>query len=157
MKNSRAIFSAFGIFIIVILNGCAWTKVEPIAYDDRKTDGVRVYDPKPILIVTETTTTVTMLPNYNRGYAVRYGQFLSKNKVNLQVKEGLITQIESDADTTGLLSLFQALGSEAIKGIDKLAALGAEIESGIPGMEGIYEFEFDTDGNFTGLKKIHVK
>ena len=156
------------LVLVFALSACAWADVKPIGYQDRSSEGVRVYDPKPLLIVTPAkydkegkqisagSTTLTFIPDYTRGYAVTFGTFLAKNKASVQIKEGILTQFDSDQDTTGLLSLLQSLGSEALKNVDKLAALGEEISSAIPGLDGIYEFVFDENGTFIGLRKINV-
>jgi len=142
---------------ILFLSGCAYTTAKPVDFTDRDTKGFRVYEPRPLLVVTDKSTQVVFVPNFDRGYAVRFGAFLSKNDITLKTTEGALTEISSNIDTTAALTLFQTLGQTALQQVDKLKALGATVEGKIPSMEGVFDFEFDAAGRFTGLKKLTPK
>jgi hypothetical protein len=148
---------AFTVGILVVLSGCAYTTAKPVPFADRDTKGFRVYEPKPLLLVTDKTTQVVFVPNFDRGYAVRFGAFLSKNDITLKTTEGALTEVTSHIDTTAALTLLQTLGQTALQQVDKLKALGASVDGKIPGMEGVYDFEFDVAGRFTGLKRLMPK
>jgi hypothetical protein len=142
------------VIALLLCSGCAGTTSTPVAYGDRKTEGFRIYDPKPLLVVTNKTAQVVFVPNFNRGYAVRFYAYLSKNDVTLKTADGAMTELGSHLDTTAALTLFQTLAQEALKQVDKLKALGSAVDGTITGKEGLYEFEFDDNGRFVGFKKI---
>lgn len=147
-------------FLALSLSGCAWTKAVPVDYDDHskwfklRTEGFRVYEPKPLLIVTDANSKIVFVPNFNRGYAVQFGTFLAKNDIELNVDDGVLVKVVSKQDSTNFLKLIQALGEKALEQAGKLAALGDTVEGTIPGKVGVYEFLFDAQGNFTGIRKI---
>jgi hypothetical protein len=142
--------------ILLLCSGCAATTAVPIAPGDRTTKGFRIYDPKPMLLVTSKSTQVFFVPSYDRGYAVRFWAFLAKNDLTLKTADGAMTELGSHIDTTATLTLFQALGQEALKQVDKLKALGSNVDGTLTGKEGLYEFEFDANGKFVGLKRHHL-
>jgi hypothetical protein len=140
-----------------LTTACASTTAKPVQFNDRDTGGFRIYDPKPMLLVTDKTVQVFFVPNYDRGYAVRFWAFLSKNDLTMKTADGAMTELSSHIDTTAALTLFQTLGQEALKQVDKLKALGGSVEGTITGNQGVFEFVFDRDGRFTGLQKIELK
>lgn len=135
-------------------SACASTIAAPVSFADRETKGFRVYDPKPMLLVTNKNAQVFFVPNYSRGYSVRFWAFMSKNDLTLKTADGAMTELGSHIDTTATLTLFQTLAQEALKQVDKLKALGSNVEGTITGEEGLYEFLFDANGNFTGLGRV---
>lgn len=145
-------------FLLVFLAGCAETTITPIDYADRspKTRGLRVYDPKPLLVVTSNNTSVVFVPDFNRAYAVTFHAFLSKNNVTIKTTDGALTELSSDLDTTQILSFFESLGKEALAQAKDLKALGTSVDGTIPDKQGVYEFVFDQSGSFVGLKKIAI-
>lgn len=142
--------------ILLLCSGCAATTAVPIAPGDRTTKGFRIYDPKPMLLVTNKSTQVFFVPSYDRAYAVRFWAFLAKNDLTLKTADGAMTELGSHIDTTATLTLFQTLGQEALKQVDKLKALGSNVDGTLTGKEGLYEFEFDANGKFAGLKRHHL-
>lgn len=137
----------------LLASGCTWTRARPVAYSDRDTTGVRVYDPKPLLIITEKSTNLVFVPDFRRGYAMQYGSLLARNETTISMDEGRVTRLHSVHNTAELLSLIKTWGQEAIEQADKLAALGA-VSGGIPGMEGIYELVISEEGEITALRPI---
>lgn len=144
--------------LLVTLTGCAaWTSVRPVDYSDRSQTGLRVYDPIPLLVVTETSTRVVFVPNFERGYTVSFHAWLAKNQASIKVGDGaLTTEMGTNMDTSGLLSLLQSVGGSALENADKLAAFGATVEGTISKLEGIYRFEFSAEGDFLGLRPIKM-
>ena len=142
------------VVAVFLCSACASTTATPVSYGDRTTKGFRIYDPKPLLVVTNKTAQVVFVPNFDRGYAVRFYAFLSKNDLTLKTADGAMTELGSHIDTTAALTLFQTLAQEALKQVDKLKALGSAVDGTITGKEGIYEFEFDDKGRFVGFKKM---
>ena len=139
--------------VLLLCAGCAATSAVPVPYADRATEGFRVYDPKPMLLVTSKSAQIVFIPNLDRGYAVRFWAFLAKNDITLKTTDGAMTELSSHLDTTAALTLLQTLGQEALKQVDKLKALGGPVDGTIPGKEGLYEFQFNERGEFRGLKR----
>lgn len=138
--------------LAIYMGGCAWTTVQPIKGDDRETNGFRYYDPKPLLVVTETTTQIIFVPNYSRPYAVRFGAFLSKHDMKLTIADGaFFKEIDDKQDPTELIKGLIALGQDALKAASSAAKAAADQTAGK--LTGIYEFVFDQQGNITELKR----
>jgi hypothetical protein len=136
-----------------ILSGCAYVTAVP-APPGSNVEGIRIYDAKPILIVTETTTTVSLIPNYNRAYALKFGTFLAKNNVDVEWSStGFLSKLSSDQDTTAVVDLLkqavQTFGP-ALTG----TAHAAQEGGGASSRFGVYEFIFDDEGNLKGLRPL---
>lgn len=146
-----ALFLAVGQ---ALFTGCAWTTTSPVSYGDRETEGVRVYDPKPLLVVTERSTGIVLVPNFERGYAIRFQAFLAKNSLSLKTDEGVLTAFTSEVDTTPFLTSLLSLGQEALEQARYLGALGETVTGSIREMEGVYQFVFSANGELLGLRRI---
>ena len=62
---------AIALVLPVALASCAYTSVKRVDFNDTKQRGIRVYDPKPVLIVNCDATTLAFLPDFSRGYTVQ--------------------------------------------------------------------------------------
>ena len=143
---------AVGGLCAIFLAGCAYTDAVPVAYDDASTWGVRVYDVKPLLFVYEKNTQIQFVPNYNRAYAVQFGEFLAKNDFKLSLDTGSITQVQTNLDSTDFIKLLSAIAPNLIPP----AGLGSSQPAAVNDhLVGIYEFEFDDFGNLVGLRRIY--
>ena len=151
MKMSLTLLAA-------VAGGCAaWTDVVPVEYADRDAKGLRVYDPIPLLVVTAEQTSIVFVPDFERGYSVRFHAWLAKNNSSIKLADGaLMTEMGSNLDTTGLLSLLQSVGGKAIENAEQLSAFGQPVTGAITGKEGIYRFDFDETGRFTGLTEVDI-
>jgi hypothetical protein len=67
------------------------TEVTPVKRGDIVTPGVRYYEVKSILVLNATDKgqlwDVKFVPNFNRGYAVRFSAFLAKNDFKIALNE----------------------------------------------------------------------
>lgn len=142
------------LLFTAIISGCSITTAVPVKYSDSKTEGFRIYDPKPLLVITDKQASIVFVPDYTRGYAVKFKAYLAKNKSKMVASNGAMTEINADIDSTGVLDLLSSLGQEALKQAKTLSALGADVTGTISNKQGIYEFNFDVQGNFTGLTKL---
>lgn len=143
------------VIAILLINiiGCAWTTVEPIKADDRKTEGFRYFDPKPLLVVTDTNTQIVYVPNYSKAYAVRFGAFLAKHDMKLTIADGaFFKEIDDKQDPTEFIKGLVALGQDALKAASSAAKAAADATAGQ--LVSIYEFEFDEFGNIKGLHQL---
>jgi hypothetical protein len=132
------------------LCGCALSSTQPVAFGDGTTHGIRVYDVKPLLFVYDTTSVVQFVPNYNRGYAIRFGAFLAKNDVTLNVENGTITHLNSNLDTSDFIKVLTAIAPKLIPP-GKFSAAPAPVQGRLTG---IYDFVFDDTGRLVGLRSL---
>src|SRR6266851_1161398 len=89
------------IAVCFCLGACAYATAVPVDYNSNK-DGFRVYDVKPILIVTNAAITVQLIPNYNKAYAVQFGAFLARQEFGFEANMGFITKLTSVQDATAI-------------------------------------------------------
>ena len=92
-------------------SGCAYVTAQPVKPGDR-INGIRIYDVKPLLVVTGETVTLQYVPNYNRAYALRFGAFLAKNHFQASMTNGLLTNVNANLDSTGIIELLKVLAEK---------------------------------------------
>jgi len=148
------------------LPGCAQVTAKPFFDSTDDTSGIRFYEPVPLLVATKENVKIVFVPNPSRGIAIGFRTWLARHSVDLKVEEGSLTGLSSDADSaalaSGLLTLVESLGKEAIENAAELkalmapaaAALGEEIPGSIEGIQGVYRFKFSPTGEFLGLEKV---
>ena len=139
----------------LLASGCAYTIIKPVDYGDTGRRGYRIYDPQPILVSTCETTSIAFVPNLSRGYSVQPRAWLSKNKSELKVASGMLSEAAVELDSTAFLTLLQSVGGEAIKAAEKLAALGDGATGGLR-QAGVWSFDYDARGLLTGLRPLVV-
>ena len=71
----------------------------------RRINGIRIYDVKPLLVVSGTNVTLQYVPNYNRAYALRFGAFLAKNDFDASIANGLLTKVNANMDSTEFIKV----------------------------------------------------
>jgi len=138
-------------------SGCAYVTAQPVRPGDR-INGIRIYDVKPLLVVSGTSVTLQYVPNYNRAYALRFGAFLAKNHFQATMANGLLTNVNANMDSTEFIKVITAL-------IEKLPAPGTgfsgpaapETPGGIKDRFQVYDIVFDDDGNLVGLKPLLIE
>lgn len=135
----------------LVCGGCAYTNVVPVDPHDQITQGFRVYDSKPILIVGQSLE-IKFVPNYSKAYAVQFGAFLSKNDFSIQVDNGVVKQLDSKLDTTGIIELLKTVVEKTLPTV-----VGAPSGSGgiqtVTSVQ-IYDFVFDDEGNLIALRRV---
>jgi len=137
--------------------GCAYVTAQPVKPGD-KINGIRIYDVKPLLVVSGDNVTIQMVPNYNRAYALRFGAFLAKNHFQANMTNGVLTTVNANMDSTEFIKVLTAL-------IEKLPAPGQgfsgpnppETPGGIKDRFQVYDIVFDDDGNLTGLRPLLIE
>lgn len=140
---------------LTLAAGCAWTSVKPVDHADRAEPGLRIYDPKPLLVVTSESASIVYVPDFERAYRVEFGAVLSKNNVTVKTSQGTLTDLGSQLDTTAPLTVVQNLGQTALEQLPKLKALGADVSGTIPGQAGVYELVYDK-GRFAGFRRLEL-
>lgn len=168
MNNKLRKIIAIAASYLLLLQGCATISSEPFLGAGDKQSGMRFYEPTPFLIVTNTKIQTVMIPNPNRGVAINFKNWLAKHNAELEMDQGSLKSIKSEADSTaiptGFLTMVTTLGGkaldtaiEAAKSGSKVAgAMGDTIDGTIINKEGVYEFKFDKEGNFVGLRKLEL-
>ncbi len=136
-----------------LISACAYTTSKPVEYASKE-EGFRIYDPKPVLVITCQSVQIATLPDFTRGYAVNFDAVLAKNTSSVQVTEGQLTQASANLDDTAPLQLLQAWGEKALGSAQALAALGSPVSGTIPGMLGIWLIDYSPDGNIASLHPI---
>jgi hypothetical protein len=139
----------------VLCAGCSWTRVRPIqSYEDRRTTGFRFYATKPYLLVTNEAVQVVYLPDYTRGYAVRWGSILSKARLSIQLQDGVtLKESQSTVDATSIFGALRDMFKEA--GTEALARAAAAPPRASGKFEGLYEIVYDEKtGVLKGLRKV---
>ncbi len=149
MTSRNAILTA-----LLLSLGCASTQVRPVSYDDNERPGIRYYDPQALLVVTCETTQVVFVPNYQRGYTVQPRAWLAKNDFSIEQSNGMLGELKADMDSASALTLLQSAATEALKTSGSLSARGESALAPIPGMTGIWRFDYDRDGVVAGLTRI---
>jgi hypothetical protein len=97
----RRIIYYTAILAGVSLSGCAYVQVRDTALHP-DADGFRVYGPKALIVVAGAEVKSAIVPDCSREYAVSPGSFLAKHKFNMKLSNGLITEIDSDQDSTAI-------------------------------------------------------
>ena len=105
-----------------LAGGCAYVTAQPVKPGDR-INGIRIYDVKPLLVVSGENVTLQYVPNYNRAYALRFGAFLAKNNFDASISNGILTKVTADMDSTEFIKVLTAL-------IEKLPAPQGLLGSG---------------------------
>jgi hypothetical protein len=151
-RKSKALTAVFLVQSLCV-SGCAYVGAIPAPYGS-KVSGIRVYDPKPILIVNGASVTIGIVPNYSRGYALQLGAFLAKNHAKITIDKGLVTAIDAEMDSTEFISFLK----ELLKKVPDAKALSGKSESttegGIENRFQVFDFVFDNDGNLVSLRPL---
>lgn len=142
-----------GIFFAPCLAGCAYVTAVPVK-PGSNVSGIRIYDVKPILIVNGQTAQVSMVPNYNRAYALQFGAFLAKNDFQVSMTDGIVSQVHANMDSTEFIKFLSDI-LKTINGGEGLSAPGEpKAEGGVENRFQVFDFVFDNDGNLVGLRPL---
>lgn len=136
------------------ISGCAYVTAQPVKPGD-KVNGIRYYDVKPLLVVSGQNVTVQYVPNYSRGYALRFGAFLAKNDFEANVGNGVLTSVKANMDTTALVDLLKTVADKIPVGFSGPPAPATP--GGVVNRFQVYDLVFDDAGNLTGLKPLVKK
>ena len=152
--SRSAVLCGAGLGVAGLGSGCAYVTAQPVKPGDR-INGIRVYDVKPLLVVTGESVKVEMIPNYNRAYALRFGAFLAKNHFQANMTSGVLSSVNADMDTTAIIDLLKTLAQKIPEGFSGQASPGAK--GGLKDRFQVYEIVFDDDGNLVGLRPLVVE
>ncbi len=150
----RGIFAAGALAAASISSGCAYVTAQPVKPGD-KINGIRIYDVKPLLVVTGETVKVELVPNYNKAYALRFGAFLAKNDFQAQMTNGVLTSVHANMDTTAIIDVIKALVDKIPEGFSGQGAAAAT--GGLKDRFQVYDIVFDDDGNLVGLRPLVIE
>ena len=135
-------------------SGCAYVTAQPVKPGD-KINGIRIYDVKPLLVISGENVTLQFVPNYNRAYALRFGAFLAKNDFQAAVSNGILTSVHANMDSTAFIELLKVLAQKVPEGFSGQG--GAATPGGIKDRFQVYDIVFDDAGNLVGLKPLLIE
>ncbi|WP_269933440.1 hypothetical protein [Aminobacter sp. HY435] len=115
--------------------------------------GIRIYEVKPLLVVSGAEVSLMMVPNYSRPYALKFSTFLAKHDFEATFQNGFLASIKSNQDTTAVALALIKLVEEATKAGGGGKAF-ADRGGGTGDRFGIYDFVFDDNGNIAGLRPL---
>jgi hypothetical protein len=147
--QSVLIAALFGSF----LSACAYVTAVPVGKDS-PVEGIRIYDMKPLLVVTGNQVTVQLVPNPNKAYALRFGSFLAKHHFKADFNGGFLTKIDSEQDSTEFISFLKDLLKKLPNATNPQGAGISGTNAGAPERFQIYDLVFDDAGNLLGLKPL---
>jgi hypothetical protein len=142
-NHKRVRFVGIWILILAIATsfGCAgisYTKA------DANTNGIRYYRPATYFLVTPDYETNSAhvesieLPDTSTTYAMDPYAWFAKNNTNIVFSKGMLSKIESDADSTKLpqtvIEAATAVAKETLTQLAKQAELAAKLKGGGPGL-----------------------
>jgi len=151
----RNLFTVIMLICLAMLqSGCAYVSAIPVD-PDSNISGIRIYDVKPLLVVSGTSVDVVLVPNYNRAYALRFGSFLAKHDFEADFQNGFISKVHSNQDTTSVALALVNIIHEAIKTGNPIRdAFSAKADGGSVNRFGVYDIIFDNDGNLIELRPL---
>lgn len=138
----------------LILSGCTYFTAERVVGSDNKTEGIRIPDQKPLLIVTGGQVSTVMVPNPDRATAIRFGAFLAKHDVSLDFGNGVLSKVTSNQDSTTIVNSLIDLAKTVAQNAEKLAAAFSTQGSQFTTAFQIYEIMFDGSGSISQLKPL---
>lgn len=145
----------WGLCLIFAVAGCANVSAVPVK-PGSPVAGIRYYDVKPLLVVSGESVTPIIVPNYNRGYALKFSTFLAKHDFEATFQSGFLTTIKSHQDTTALPIALVELVKAAVSSGNQIGDAFANKAGGTGDRFGIYDIVFDDEGNIVGLKQLLV-
>ena len=143
----RIISLLLAVLVIIVFSGCA-TIVTHNADLEKHPKGIRVYPPRVYLMIETDKAFLVFLPDYQNAYDIKPRTIIAKNKFSITIKNGQITSLTSDVDTTAVVDLLKELVStagEVAKGISMKGV--QEVPTGMFNLPyGIYRL--NDDGTF---------
>jgi len=137
-------------------SGCAYVTAQPVRPGDR-INGIRIYDVKPLLVVSGENVTIQMVPNYNRAYALRFGAFLAKNHFDATISNGFLTKVNANMDSTDFIKVLTALVEKLPDIPEGFSGSQPKEPGGIKNRFQVYDIVFDDEGNLIGLTPLIAK
>lgn len=149
-KSNFLLFAIFSTF----LYGCANVTAIPVN-SNSEVSGIRIYDVKPLLVISGSNTSLIMVPNYNRAYALSFSSFLAKHDFEADFQNGFISKIKSNQDTTAIAEALIELVQEAAKSGNPIGeAFSGKADGGTVNRFGVYDIVFSDDGDLIGLRPL---
>jgi|GEM_PF-2626667 len=120
----KAITSLLTLTTCIGLSGCAYMTAVPVTDANRASvQGIRVFSPKPYVVVNATGVSTIVLPDCSQEVAVQFGAVLAKQDVTLKMQNGMLNDLTSNQDST----LFP---SNLLTAVTELAKLDAPTGKG---------------------------
>jgi hypothetical protein len=141
--------------LLLSLAGCAGVTAVP-APPGSTVQGIRIYEQKPILIVSGQKVEVGFVPNTSRAYALQFYSFLAKHDLTASFSSsGTLSSLTSNQDTTGVAIALLNLVNKAVKeGGGLPSAFSGTTASTLNERVQVYDFVFDDNGELIQLRPL---
>ena len=142
-------------FFLLSLAGCAGVTAVPAPLGSN-VQGIRIYELKPILIVSGQKVEVGFVPNPNRAYALQFYSFLAKHDLTANFNaNGSLSSLTSNQDTTAVALALLNLVNKAVKEGGGLASAFSGTSGGtLNERVQVYDFVFDDNGELIQLRPL---
>lgn len=141
----------------IVLAGCAYTTAKPYyAADADHVRGLKIPDMRPLLVVANSQVSVVMVPNPDRGVALRFGAFLAKNDCEVDLDHQSVTKFHCVEDSTALpVELVKVLENAATEKLPLGQLFAAQVsgDRGTAKLQ-IFAVDFGDNGQIVGLKPL---
>jgi hypothetical protein len=142
-------------FSAIFISACAYTKAIPIGPNDTTTEGIRIPQMKPLLVVANSQASVLMVPNSDRGYALKFGEFLAKNDCELDLDNMQLTKVHCVEDSTAIpIEFFKVLENAATAKLPLGQLFAAQVSGTSNARFQIFAIKFDDLGNISSLNPL---
>lgn len=128
----------------VALTGCAYVTATPVTKSNFETvKGIRVFSPRPYVVVNGQGVSTIVLPDCSREYALDFGAVLAKNDVSITLENGMLGKLDSKQDSTVIGTNFLSAVTEAVKAGKSLGtAFSTKADGGTDSLA-VYEVSCD--------------
>jgi hypothetical protein len=146
---------AANVCITLALAGCAGVTAVP-APPGSPVQGIRIYEQKPLLIVSGLQISVVFVPNTSRAYALQFYSFLAKHDLTANfTPSGSLSILTSNQDTTAVAVALVNLVNKAVeKGTSIGTAFSGTSAPTLNERVQIYDFVFDDNGELSQLRPL---
>lgn len=152
--NTPARLQLLSAALALALGACANVTAVP-APPGSDVQGIRVYEQKPLLIVSGQQISVAFINNTSRAYALQFNSFLAKHDVTAEFANGALTKLTSNQDTTALAIALVNLVQKAVETGNPIgAAFSGTSAPTLNERAQVYEFVFDDAGNLIQLRPL---
>jgi hypothetical protein len=146
---------ALGLAALLLLAACASASFKPVGPHDTKTQGLRIPERKPLVVLMGNNVSVQWVCNYNRAQALQFGSFLAKHHMVVEFDScGGVEKIDSNQDSTAIpLELIKVINGVAERAFAPGKATSSTSNTGILAFQ-IFDVRFDHDGNVTLVPQV---
>ncbi len=141
--------------LAMAIAGCAGVTAVP-APPGSTVQGIRIFEQKPLLIVSGQQISVAFVPNTSRAYALQFYSFLAKHDLTAGFSaSGSLSNLTSNQDTTAVAVALVNLVSKAVETGNSLGtAFSGTSATTLNERVQVYDFVFDDNGALIQLRPL---